>query len=234
MGADIGDYPSRYVVARRVWDETFGPIGLAALAGGASMIPLARRSPDVVRDDAARLTRWCFLSIGILGCAVYLRMPYESGYLLAPAIFGVAWVGMQLPRRFLFVLAGLLLASPHFDPIDGDPFVERDARYRRRVAEAASAMPTAARAIARPATVVTGFLTPPWQYSVGDTASVRVVASISAAEMAELRSREERVYYIPTIAAWHRRRHGVDLAAAGASPMPTTDAVLLGGLDFQN
>jgi hypothetical protein len=230
MGPEVGDYPSRYMVARRVWDETFGPVGLAALLCGACVIPFVRRAPD----DAIRRVRMCLLWIGILGCAVYLWIPYEAGYLLAPAIAGIAWVGIQVPPRLLLVLAGAFLLSPHIDPIDGSTALERDADFRRRVAQAAAALPAAATEIPLPATVVTGFLTPQWLYAVGNTDSLRGITWISAESLADLRGRGVRVYYVPTIAAWHRRIHRVDLAEFGAIPLPTTEEILLRGLDFQN
>jgi hypothetical protein len=167
------------------------------------------------------------LSIGILGSAVYLWMPYEAGYLLAPAMAGVVWVGLQARTGLLLPLAGALLISAHFDPISGSTALARDADFRSRLVQAADAFRRAAPGIPRPATVVTGFLVPQWLYAVGDSESLHGVISISAA-------RGERVYYVPTIAAWHRRIFHVDLEAAGALPLPTSEAILLKGLDFQN
>jgi hypothetical protein len=230
MRPTFGGYPSRYMVAQRVWDETFGPIGLVALVSAAGVVAFVRR-PD---EDALRPVRTCLLWIGILGTAVYLWIPYEAGYLLAPAIAGVVWVGLQARIGVLLVLAGALLVSAHVDPLDGSTALARDADFRRRVAEAAEALRVAAPALPRPAVVVTGFLTPQWLYAVGDGDQQSGIVSISEAQLAELRSRGVRVYYVPTIAAWHARIHGVDLAAAGAIPLPTDAAILLGGLDFQN
>ncbi len=42
------------------------------------------------------------------------------------------------------------------------------------------------------------------------------------------------MYYVPTVAAWHRRIIRVDLSELGVLALPTTDEILLGGLDFQN
>jgi hypothetical protein len=219
----IGNYPSRYMIAQRVWDETFGPIGLTALLGAAALLAFVRRP----REDATRQVQTCMLRIGILGSAVYLWMPYEAGYLLAPAMAGVVCVGLQARTGLLLPLAAALLISPHLDPINGSTALARDADFRGKVAQAADAFRRAAPEIPRPATVVTGFLMPQWLYAVGDSESLHGVLSISA-------ERGARVYYVPTIAAWHRRIFHVDLEAAGAIPLPTREAILLSGLDFQN
>jgi hypothetical protein len=81
--------------------------------------------------------------------------------------------------------------------------------------------------------VITGFLTPVWQYAVVDD-DLRAVRNVSAADVSQLRAEGKRVYYVPTIAAWHRRMQHADLAEMGALPLPTTDEILLDGLDFQN
>jgi len=219
----FGNFPSRYMVAQRVWDETFGPIGLAALLGAAGMLVFVRRPAE----DATRPVRTCMLWIGILGSALYLWAPYEAGYLLAPAMAGVVWVGLQARTSLLLALAGGLLISPHFDPIRGSTALARDADFRGKLAQAADAFRRTAPGIPRPATLVTGFLVPQWLYAVGDSESLRGVISISP-------GREGRVYYVPTVAAWHRRIFHVDLEQAGAIPLPTSEPVLLGGLDFQN
>jgi hypothetical protein len=234
MGAAVGAYPSRYEIARRVWDETFGPIGLAALVCGACALLLPRtvlHHDDL--DDATKRIRACFLWIGIIGCAVYLWIPYESGYLLPPAIAGVAWVGMQVPSKLLPWLAAAFLLSAHFDPIGGSSALARDEDYRRRVAHAAEALRWTTSDLVRPAVVVTGFLMPPWQYVMSEDDGLRSVRNVSAADVSRLRAEGKRVYFVPTIASWHRRMHHVDLAEIGAVPLPTSDEILLDGLDFQ-
>lgn len=218
MRPTFGNYPSLYMVAQRVWDETFGPIGLASLILAAGTLAFSRRTSELVLRP--------FLWIGILGSAVYLWVPYEAGYLLVPAMAGVVWVGLQARTGVLFALAGGLLISPHFDPLDGSTALARDADFRSKVAQAAEALRRAAPGIPRPATVVTGFLVPQWLYAVGDSESLRGVISVQ--------ERGERVYYVPTIAAWHKRIFHVDLEELGALPLPTSEPILLGGLDFQN
>ena len=161
-------------------------------------------------------------------------MPYEAGYLIPSAIAGVAWVGMRLSGPLLYVFAAAMLVSAHVRPPHGETALAEDAAFRRKMVIAADALHDAEPTMPRPAFVVTGFLAPQWTYAVPESDTLHGVTSLTLDELKSLRAHDGIVYFIPTIAAWHKRIHHVDLAANGAIPLPTTEEILLSGVDFQN
>jgi hypothetical protein len=242
-----GNYPSLPDVLGKATVAVWGLIGLLAIAGSLRSALLRREVESSIPGSWSRRCdlAWA-MAIVIYGVA-YLRLPYQSGYLIPAVPFVLLLLGRILRRRlFLFVCFALLLSpfllSVHAWEQSTEPPGERMAQLdllnhriilalpgpiffdrlvrladMKYVAQVISAM----KRLPPKSVIAAGWWLPELDASMvsGTPSKVDLVYLLRPSKAREYLARGFRLYYLRGIDKHNAETYRVDLVKLGAAPL---------------
>jgi hypothetical protein len=241
-------YPSLLDILGKATVAVWGLIGLLAIA--ASLVSLLFRASGGDSPIPSTLPRRCDLAWTmaiVLYGIVYLRLPYQSGYLIPVVPFVLLLLGRILRRRsFLFVCLALLLSpflvSAHAWTESAEPPIRRVTQLDFRNHRILFALPgpiffdrlvrladmkyiadvvAAMKSLQDKSVIVAGWRLPQLDVSMASETrpTVDYADLLRPAQIREYLARGFRLYYLRGIDEYSLEVYGVDLAKYGAAPL---------------
>jgi hypothetical protein len=214
-----------FYISLGVW----GPLGFAALAVLALLIALrGRDSLAQLHGAPRRAALWLALPSILIYTALYLRVPYEAGYLVPMLPFAFLLLGMLARPTWLRVFCVLVIVSPFFPgltrsgPTLAGPIL-RDHQKRSADQRLARAAIDVAATLPEPALIVAGLHYPRIRVELGGDGQGphRYVYLIEGdGDYDRLVAEGRTVYYLPRSERFNANIYGLDLGAKGARPLP--------------
>lgn len=220
------------LVWERATDGVWGVWGSRALglavAATALWLAVGNRRTALGRDAVLR-RRLAVLGAGLLAyAALYLWLPAEAAYLIPAAGMLLLLLSASAPRAVHAALCAVLLLSAFLPadlagPSKGPLLAERAARAER-IAQAEGIL-AASRRLPDDSVVAVGGYQPymrllPGSRPDGAASGAEFVYAISTTDIERYRAEGVAVYYSKGMAERNLAWMGVDLAAAGALPLP--------------
>jgi hypothetical protein len=210
-------YPPAATIARRMTEEVWGRVGVAAIAAAAMTIPFRRSQAPAAERDGSIAAWWA--AIALYGIA-FLRLPHQAGYLVPVVPFVLLLLHALCARWvFLAVCAALAVSSlisfGRSGPARGPVLQDHAARLAdlaglERIAAAADRLPAGC-------VVVTGHWHPKLELYRGLRA--RGGAQFVWLLGADDARRAACVYYLPDQNDYNIEELGADLVELGARPL---------------
>jgi len=196
-------YPELTHVLHKAGAEVWGEAGGVFVA--LALLVLLPGLVRALRED--RLARAVCAGTG-LQLALFLAMPYESGYLV-PFVAGlVLWIGVAAPPW----LAWALVAAVTVSSLSGPQSILRDCEHRRTQEAFVESLVEAARELDRPTLLLCGQLYPMVRFELGSEEPIEDLELESAIEdETRLRAYAAEgidIRYVPGIEPWYAERTG--------------------------
>ncbi len=220
-----GEYPAALALIKRASVDVWGIPGSIAILAAILLLMarLGKVKSLLMSKDALFLASVTAIALYVL---LFLRLPYEAGYLIPVTPFLFIMLGTVLERKVLTGVYVLIILSPFVLGINNrelaiDGPILQDRLARNETEKLATQVLQKASQLENDSVVVAGYYLPilEWQLHQRPLEGIRFVYLVPPEELASLLEEQKPIYYLPGIDQYNQEVYSENLVDAGGLPL---------------